>query len=292
MITFRLQKSSVKQGLFLFIPALSWLLKRMSWLSLDVVAGSVISSFFFADLLQVTIPLTGMACLAGAVWICYTVDHLLDAVKIGHIASTGRHAFHQKYFKEIFLVLMVVLCVEIVLVWMLFWKVLIGGVVLSLFIGAYFIFHKSLKGIKEFFGSLLYCGGVLVVPFSFSDRLMFPELLIIIQFYLMVLTNLILFSLFDRNSDVHDGHASFVLSYGSSATRILIRILLILQAVICSFVLWKFGEMAYQTVLLSIMGAVLAMLYIFKDYFSDRERFRLPGDGIFLLPLVYLILFP
>ena|SRR5688572_29933788 len=67
-------------------------------LSLDVAAGAVISALFFAQIFNVQIKPYGLLALGLTVWIIYTADHLRDAKKIKHRASTQRHRFHQQYF--------------------------------------------------------------------------------------------------------------------------------------------------------------------------------------------------
>ena len=59
------------------------LIRFMNILSLDVVAGALLSSAFAAALLEVRPAVPYWMVLGMSVWIIYTADHLVDAYRLG-----------------------------------------------------------------------------------------------------------------------------------------------------------------------------------------------------------------
>ena len=84
-------------------------------LSLDLVAATCICSLFLARVLDQPLPPAVVLALALAVWAIYTADHLLDAWLIPHPASTERHAFHQRHFGVLCLLLAAMLVLALCL---------------------------------------------------------------------------------------------------------------------------------------------------------------------------------
>src|SRR5687768_6879666 len=113
-------------------------------LSLDVVAGAVVSALFFARVFQVEVRLVGLIALGLTVWIIYTADHLRDASKIVGEASTERHRFHQVHYKKLMFLTMIALGLNVVVILFLKPPVLEWGVVLSFVVFAYMIAQGSL----------------------------------------------------------------------------------------------------------------------------------------------------
>src|SRR5690606_21598184 len=70
-------------------------------LSIDIVIGACAGMLFFDRLIGADLRPLLYLLLALAVWCIYTFDHLLDARQIKKAASTPRHAFHQKHFKTL-----------------------------------------------------------------------------------------------------------------------------------------------------------------------------------------------
>lgn len=71
--------------------------RSIAWgrgLSLDVVAGGVAGGAFASYMTQARLPLAWWVVLGLAIWVVYTLDHLLDAVRSGPDASNLRHRLH------------------------------------------------------------------------------------------------------------------------------------------------------------------------------------------------------
>src|SRR5690554_6802588 len=74
-------------------------------LSIDIVLGACAGMLFFDRLIGADLRMLLYVLLGLAVWCIYTFDHLLDAKQIKKTASTPRHAFHQKHFRTLAILL-------------------------------------------------------------------------------------------------------------------------------------------------------------------------------------------
>jgi hypothetical protein len=262
--------------------------RLLNILSVDVAVGAVISSLFFAKIFEVHILPYGLICLGLTVWIIYTADHLIDARTLQHQASSERHRFHQRYFKLLFALLIVGVVIDSVQLFFIRRTVFIEGLALALVIIIYFIIQRSLKLFKEVIGAALYTGGVLLIPWSVKmDAPTMYQLVLIAQFAITALINLLLFSWYDKQQDEQDSHSSFATVMGESATKGSLIILFIVQAAL-AVVQFFIGE-AGPIVVLNAMNAMLLLIFANREYFGTEDRYRLLGDAIFVLPLIYVL---
>lgn len=260
-------------------------------LSIDVALGAVVSALFFGQILDIQIKLSGLVALGLTVWMIYTADHLLDARKIKHDASTVRHRFHQRHFKV--LVALLVLAAAGVFIQLFFIRrpVIIGGMILGWIVVIYFLTLKQLKYLKELAGAILYTGGVLVAPLSLSYfELSPPQLILTLEFFITALVNLLIFSWFDVDKDIEDDRKSFATYYGSKLTVRLVTGLLTLNVLLSLLVLLQYSSHGWETLIILVMNMVLAALVALKKYFSNHDRYRILGDAIFFFPILYLLL--
>lgn len=66
-------------------------------LSLDIVAGGVAGAAFAAHVTGARMPAAFWQVLPVAIWVMYTLDHLVDARAAGPRAANERHAFHARH---------------------------------------------------------------------------------------------------------------------------------------------------------------------------------------------------
>src|SRR5882724_5927551 len=140
--------------------------RLLNILSLDVAAGAIVSALFFAKIFQVVILPYGMISLGLTVWIIYTADHLIDAREIKQPASTERHRFHQRYFKPLFILLIIAGGIDATQLFFIRKTVFFEGLGLAFLIVVYFLLQRHLRFLKEIIGAVLYTGGVVLIPFS------------------------------------------------------------------------------------------------------------------------------
>lgn len=266
--------------------------RLLNILSIDIVVGAVICALFFAKIFGVTVLPYGLISLGLTVWIIYTADHLLDAKKVQQTASTQRHRFHQKYFKVLFVLMAVAAIVDFALLFFIREKIFETGLLLSVGVAVYFFLQRYLKFMKEISGALLYASGVLLIPMSLIHSISTSQLILVIQFILTALINLVLFSWIDKSHDERDKHSSFATAMGENLTQLFLIVLFIVQTVL---IIVKFssdmlsGSNFKLEFIFILMNAVLLFIAIRKKYFEVNDRYRLLGDAIFLLPLIYLL---
>jgi hypothetical protein len=257
-------------------------------LSIDVAVGAVIGAMFFAKIFNVPLLPYGLISLGLTVWIIYTADHLIDALKVKQIASSERHRFHQKYFKILFAALIVGVVTDTVQLFFIRKIVFLEGLGLAIVILIYFLIQRSLKFLKEVTGAILYSGGVLLIPMSVNtEALTNTQMILITQFALTALINLFLFSLFDKEQDERDQHSSFATIMGEKATRASLIILFLIQITLSSALLLL--AMEKSAIVLIAMNVVLFLIFFRRNYFQINDRYRLLGDAVFLFPILYVL---
>ena len=260
------------------------LYRLFNLLSIDVALGSVCSALFFAHILQVHILSYGLIALGLSVWGIYTADHLLDALKIKLPAATARHRFHQQNFKTLLITLVVVMIINGIIILFIRHRVLVAGLYIAAIVGIYFLINRYLKFMKEVFIAVVYTIGVLLPSISVTLQPVHEwPWLIIVSFSATALINLILFSWFDHARDLRDGNISFVTVLGERTSRAVI-VLLFLVVLILSVM-----SLSTAGFVILLMNALLLVTFIFHRYFSVHDRFRILGDFVFMLPLVYLL---
>ncbi len=247
------------------------------------MAGAVICGLFFSKLLVVNFSLPELIVLGFSVWIIYSADHLLDVSRFKWPASTMRHRFYQKHFK----VLMVTNLVCIGIVLLLLTRVSTDTIMLGMFlipvVTVYLFFQKYFGFAKEFFGAVLYSAGVLLPALSIKLHLDVGQSLVVIQFVMVAWINLLVFSVFDKQTDEQDQHVSFVTKWGEKNA---IRLTIILFAISGALTVFQFSQpYAKESLLIFTMELVLTSMIVFRSYFAQSDRFRFLGDAVFLFPL-------
>jgi hypothetical protein len=258
-------------------------------LSLDVAVGAVVCASFFSSVLGVHIKPYGLISLGLTVWIIYTVDHLLDARRVMQPASTERHRFHQRFYKILIPIVALAVITDAIQIFFIRKPIIIAGIILGVLVVLYFFVQRYLIYFKEMFGALLYAGGVLLAPVSSSERpLSTLEMLLMLQFTLTALINLLLFTWFDRERDLKDKHQSFTTIFGEKATLNILAVLFILNASVTA-IFFK-NDYLMPAVIMAMMNMVLLLILLNRKHFEVDDRYRMLGDAVFLLPLIYFLL--
>lgn len=275
------------------------LLQKLSILSFDVVIGSIFCGSFVVKLLNIEPSFVWWLVLPISVWIIYTLDHIIDGYKLKNNAHTLRHYFHFRYFKPLIYVLGILSIVIFILVlFFLERQILIFGVIAALITALYLagVYFFQKKGSwffqKELFVALVYTIGVWGGPASLIDfNLQLYQWISLVVFFILVLTDLFVFSLYERQTDQLDGHNNITVNLGKKGTERLIFINITLVFFI-SIALIIFGH--NQMVLVAakifmIMALILAGLVVFQDKLRNHSLYRYIGELIFWLPGLALL---
>lgn len=266
--------------------------KRLNILSIDVALGAVFSSAWLANFFQAQLRIYAYCALGLTVWIIYTADHLLDAKRIKHRASSERHQFHQHNFQVLLATLIFATMADLGMVFFVRPTVLYSGLFLSMIIAVYLLFNRWLGSLKECFVALLYCGGILLPIGSIAGmQVIYHNKIIVLIFFITALINVILFSWFDREKDKADNQRSLVLVLGDLVTRRFIYTLFTIQLLLGMYGVIELQAMLSFFVVLFIMNSVLLIIFLNWKWFSVDDKYRLAGDAIFFLPLLHLLLF-
>jgi 4-hydroxybenzoate polyprenyltransferase len=260
----------------------------LNLLSIDIAIGAIACGVYFAWVLDVHVRPYALASLGITVWIIYTADHLLDAWKVNGRASTERHRFHQDHFRILVVLVTIAILIDFILIFFIKRPVLFAGLYMIALVVVYLLFHNKLTFLKEFFVALLYCVGVLLPSLTVTDvSLEMKHHILFISFFLLALINLLLFSLFDKKDDEKDKRQSFVTLSGERATRWIIIVLSSANMLLLSYLFFKWNE-TLVVIIPFLMNTALIIIMIFNRWFEKNSRYRLLGDAIFLLPLLYL----
>lgn len=265
------------------------LYRYINILSIDVAVGAILSSAFFVHLSGFTILPAGAATLGLTVWVIYTVDHLLDALQLKSLASTVRHRFHQVYFWEMVIAVMIALAMISALLFFVRPEIFQGGIILFALVVVYLLAHRFLSYRKEFLVAVLYTGGVLLPALTrVASPIQFLLNAECFVFLIAALLNLLLFSWFEMKQDKEDGHPSFANYFGDQFTRRVLLTLFIGQGLLLAYLLVT--SIRVENIILLAMNVVLALLMIFPKFFRQQERYRFIGDAIFMFPGIVLFL--
>lgn len=272
---------------FFMSRSLSRFYELISILSLDVVAGAVICALFFVKVLQTNATFS-LISLALTVWIIYTADHLLDARRITHPASSPRHRFHQIHFNKLRIAILLAGTLDVISLWFLSKAVILGGLFLAVLVVLLMLMQRTLPWLREIIVSVLYTCGVLLpsiaearITYTFAHSLLF------IQFSLVALTNLLVLSWLDRESDFRDGLSSFTLLAGQRMSQVLIWTSFVL-CMLLTLAQVYFVTLKWPSLVVGTMEVVLLLIYAGKQRPDRLLLQRMIGDGVFILPVLYL----
>ena len=260
-------------------------------LSLDITIGAVIMTLFIGEVFGVALSYPMLTGLAIAIWLIYTVDHLLDARKAKMIPSNPRHAFHQRYFKSMVGFAMIVFAIGLWNLGNLPQSTLIFGFFLAATSGVYLLYsYFSQKPFrKELFAAFVYTAGISTPPLGMMDTLEWYQLLFLLQLFTLVYANLLIIPLFEHDIDVEDHHTSVATLKGASTVKQ--RVLLICSLNTFMIILQLYSPFSLSIhLILGLMTFVLFTLVNKQSFFRKYQLFRILADGIFFLPAIYFLL--
>lgn len=270
------------------------ILKYIRYLSLDVTLGAALLTVAVSDFLGIELPLSVPLCLAISIWLIYTFDHLIDAKSSNEI-SIPRHLFHRRNFKTLVINAILMLLAGLYIVWSLPTITFIYGLSLVLLVMVYFTLIYFFKDFhfKEILVAVVYALGVFLGPISLmKETIDIQTISIFIQLLFLALINLILFSYYDYEEDKVDKNPSVVIKFGRKATDQLLNFLFII------LILVQFGCLLYYLgspnflffqILFILMTLILWSLKKWNNYFALNSRYQLVGDGVFFIPVIWLL---
>lgn len=261
--------------------------KYFRWLSLDIVLGAIFFLAFLEEMYTVHLSLHVYFALASAIWLIYTADHLIDARGLQE-PSHDRHFFHKRFHSRFLIAGGTVLTLALINISWLDIVLVRNGALLSACCVMYLLvvyFNRRLW-VKEVLVAVIYAVGIFLGPLSMASWGIL-DLLLILQLAMIAFLNLMVFSLYDHVSDRADGFGSLVIRLGMvRAERIILSISAI--SLLAGITLYLSTGEPIQ-LLYVMMACALGMVHLQPGFFSKHERFRTVGDGVFFLPVIFLL---
>jgi hypothetical protein len=264
-------------------------------LSLDVAVGAACSAALAAAVTGSELPAPAIVSLFAAIWTVYTVDHLLDARRLGADATAPRHALHRAHPRALAALAGAVAALGGALAIATLPARMLGT---GLAIGILSLLHlanaqrpRSFLVPKEISAAAVYTLGVWCAPLSAATRVSPWAVAAMGLFFLSATSNLLLNALLESNADARDGSASAALEWGAVPTARMICILGSATCVAASIAACA-ARMKFHGVfpVLAVLGAAPAVLLALRSKVAANERYRVFGDLAFLLGLVPAVL--
>jgi 4-hydroxybenzoate polyprenyltransferase len=254
--------------------------KYIRWLSLDVTAGAIFLCLFFGDVFQVHIVWKEWLALGLTVWCIYTFDHLHDAIR-SNLVNEMR-LFHQRNFKVVSILLIVAGLFNGWLVGQLDGVVLRGGLLLLGFVLIYFVLTRFEWGnyFKEFMIAMIFSVGVILVSLVREEFLEIQHGVGLVAMVVVAFLNVCLFAYFEKEFDQKEGFNSIALRMEDTVfRRLLIGVFFVLLLAVLLLVFIGHYRLFGYFLFVFLM---YLLIWIFRDWFSKNERYRMLGDGVFL----------
>jgi len=266
------------------------LYRYFRWLSLDIVLGAIIFLKFLAELYKLSIPGTVYLALAIAIWLIYTVDHLIDSRQLIH--SDARREFHRRHRHKIIFFAGIAAVVGLIDIYFLPIEIIRTGTILAACCVMYLmlVYYLPKLWFKEIIVALGYAAGIFLAPLTLLDTLLFIDLVLFFQLVLLAIVNLLVFSVYDKEIDTKNGFSSLAIKWGNGVEKVIwfLLFLMICSALILGVTLQ--GDYQWIQVAYLIMTCMLLGVMKFPLYFGTNERFRAVGDAVFLVPVIFLFL--
>lgn len=266
-------------------------------LSLDVALGAMAGMYFFVSLLDTAIPAGLYPLLAMAVWVIYTLDHLLDTFIQADLLRSPRHIFHLKYRKPISLVMFLVTGAGFMTIIMqnTLQVYLLPGLILGFIILCLRGILKRLgsKGaiLKEFSTACLYVAGISLAPlwacgFCFTGI----SIYFFISYILIAWLNLLILSFLDAEVDKKAGfHSILSVMTKENLQRLIVGIGVTMAVMLLLLLILLHSYHRIHTVLLLLMLSIHLIQFLQHDEIAAAQiRKRL--EASFLIPILLVLL--
>ena len=268
---------------------------KLHWLNLDTALGAAITSLFVADYLQVKIPVVASATLLIAVLAIYNFDHLMDARRLTSISQSARHRFYQLNQKPLSVYQLILMLGLITIIWYLPEDILRAGLVLALVTGIYFILLFFIFPgrflIKEIMIAIVYSLALFLAPL-YSGQVNVEQniwQIMWLEIFLLAVANTLIFSWYDYDIDLQEGHDSLAGALGQTMIYRTIIILLIALVLLSGYQLVTNDSTMHQLTIMS-MTFILFYSILARTSMKKNDRYRIIGDAVFLIPAFALLL--
>lgn len=266
--------------------------------SIDVVAGTLVGVFFAGKYLNIDIPRHYYTIMAISVWLIYLIDHLMDGVKRGEKTNNSTYSFFYQYKIPLILFCLILAVFDFRLIlYRLEPEIIQFGLVLSAALFFYFLLNafpvRIGKGLflKELWISVIYTAGVWGGPFLYAgDDILPGQWMIVAGYFLIVASNVLLYSFNDYELDLREGDSTFSVQFGKKTTKLFILSAIFLTILLFLLNIFLFQSLSgWQIFVLFLMTGMMLSLTILKEEYKNKLCVACLADFVFLLPLILLI---
>jgi hypothetical protein len=274
--------------------------RYLHFLSIDIVLGALASSCFAARLFGTDPGYVWWITLALTVWLLYTGDHMLDALRHRKKVEREMHYFMLKHRKLVIYSLGVVAVVNFILIINLLDKELfkyalvLAGLVL-LFYAMRHVFRRNrvLQIPGEFFVMVLYMAGTWLGPAVAKEGgFEAGHGMIALIFLGILLMNLGVISLYDIKLDSRMGIASLANLLGIKRTRNLLlgTAIAIYLISLLQFLIFDMDRFSQYALILTGMCTILLLVLYYPSRFRKNDYFRLAADAVLMMGFLALLI--
>jgi 4-hydroxybenzoate polyprenyltransferase len=261
----------------------------ISLTSIDVAVGAVVSASVAMHLRGVVIDAVILTVMGLTVWIIYAIDHLMDIWKLVKPASSERHVFFQQYATVLTRLMAFLLFVDGLLVLWLPVRVVVVGALVGVVSLLYLLMQHRLHWVKEIFGAFLFTAGTWLPSMALgSTGIRVVDYFAIVIFLLIALLNLLVFSRHDEQEDRSDQRTSAATQLGRGQLDQWIRLVWILQILIC-LIAWYNFKYVEELWVLYVMNMLLLIVDIFEPVLKRWQLYRIAADAVFWLPGAFFL---
>lgn len=269
-------------------------------LSIDVVIGAVAGGEMAVKLLRVEPGFAWRIVLPLSVWIVYTLDHLIDGIRLKESSHTVRHFFHYYYSKRIITAIIILSVVNIILI--LFYLerpiVIFGiytGIATMVYLLIVFVSGKKRSFLlqKELFVSLIYTAGIWGGPSALRHfELTIPEIVLMLDFFLIVWIAILILSVYEVDKDRFDKHNTVTVNFGIRKTNFLIYLLTSVVFVTAIIEIIKTDDLLFAMAfkILLIMVMLLLLILSFPEKIRKNNVYRILIELVFWLPGLFVFI--
>jgi len=266
----------------------------MRYLNIEVALGLVAIAVVASHTLGVDLPWSWYVVAPLVTWAVYTLDRIIDSRRPESTPNTGRHAFHARYRRPLLIIVVVAIVVSGTTALMDFplryWLAAVGlGILTILHLALQRTAYRWVAVLKDLNVVVTYTLSAWAIPLvegALAGTLRTHMSVWLPTFGItlaLVLIDVLLLSLIDRDEDAGAGRPSIAVALGTSGTYVVAGILSV--CIVLSVLIWLYpsGHERIATIflLMTIAYGVLA-----RSNFRDPDLARLALEWVLVLPLL------
>jgi len=275
---------------------LSGMIRLIRLFSLDIVAGAMASLVFASQVMDVELHRSYYLIMALTVWLIYTLDHVMDGARTRGKSESETSNFFYKYKIPVIFVFLILLVLNFrLIVYRLDEKIIQFGMGPGIAVVFYLLMKRYYDGklkwlfIKELWITVIYTlaiwGGTVILA---GDSVSLSQAFLIASFGLIIFSNVLIYSIYEREMDVREDNKSFARDFGLKAA-VNTAVLSLVASILGIVLAYLFFEAALNYCLpLLLVSASMLIILSFPKIFAKRKLYGVAAD--LLLLLFFLVL--